>query len=1684
MTSFNRRRTWACLQVVALLFTTIFTTLPGAVVQAQTIEPTIEVHDFGRILFLGFTPGSSVSFLIYEGSSLVGAETVYTNTDGNAAYTRFHLEPGWEIIATDDASAIAKTLIIYDIRIGTIDFAGDTISGTAGVGDEVVVHLNLDIPVNTITTITGGDGYWMADFSGIVDFLTDTPIQAARYDEDGDATVVFTPFLEASVSGDWIDVYRYKLDPTVTVEVFESEGGAFIDSFSVPINTHGEGKLVPEQIGFDIIPGMFITATGDSTGNHREVTILPLTFDVLDIDLDYAQGTAPPGAIVNVGAGGCGMGGIETDIGGIWEAYFACDVTTYIDNQATIRDEDGDSTSAEFSPPPPDSDGDGIPDMEDNCGDIPNPGQEDGDGDEIGDACDNCVLDFNPGQEDSNMNGIGDACDVPREKCVQTHYQYPLGWWGPDYDYISGDDWEIGSTVTLSIDDPISGLTYTDSQIVELGGDSGRFHFVLSYNVWDLKPGQTITLSDGIDTFTYVVQDFAITSTNVDTDVIQGYADPGSMVYVNAQFPFFMDGIPEYYETTVTADGTGFWEADLSGHFDIRNYTYGRTEQYEDSETCYSTTYDWWFQTDIEASLDHDTIRISHLKPFDVITIEIFDSFGAPDPYIETIETDENAHFWLNVGEFLDLHPGTFIRALDINSNLIKELEMSYLTLDIFDSDADYIEGKADPGQVVQINVHTNTGEEVASLEVITEASGIWSYTFSEDLTNDMEIEVRTLDEDNDATIVHAPEPQAQLVVVGNLTWDWINLVRFTPNASVTVEIYDAVGGPMIGDPHVVPTDVEGNGWFDGREFEINLQPTMLIVARDDASGEVKELILEHLSVDVFDIASDQVAGTGPAGATLWVNVHDEVLNEGYGMEVVADSGGYWLADFSAEGVDLNENMNPGAFLPDEDNDITVAEFPGFPYFEGNLPLDWVSAHFFTPYASVTLEIYEYEGGPHIAGSPFSVPTDWRGEVWFDGQENGVDLLPGMYLIIRDNDVVTLEKGLFLVDVTIDTPDFVNNELRGTGPADTWLTVEVYDHTNGEQYFVDVLTDGYGNWYLDFLAEFGVPIPSEDYCAHIKLYDEDGDASVADPPEPPEPPRINGSLVEDWIGLEGFEPETGVEVVIDGSAPFYFTTNEEGSRFVEPYEHEYDLVPGMIIAASQGEVTKTLVLEDITVDLIDYEEDILSGYAPEGMELEVNVWDEASQTGFGMPVVSEIGDVWTADFEPPEDIVESMWIGVMHFDEDGDATIAQPIVEEPPEPPFIVAITDTEQVFAAHWPLEEEVSLCLDYGPSPDGVCDYEATSIIFEAPWGWPITLFELDGIHDLQAGDIATVSGLIDGELVSKSLEVMYVEVTDVDMVADTVSGYADPDAKLRYVIFGIDPILDGSDGSGSWLADFSGLYDIVPGSSGLINNLEDALGDDGDYTEVSWVAVENTPPEIIEITAPIDPVQLGATVEISATFTDPDTGDTHDAKIDWGDGESTEGLVDGNTITGSYAYTTPGVYTLMVFVRDSEDATDEMYYQYVVVYDPDGGFVTGGGWIDSPEGAYSPEPSLTGKATFGFVSKYKKGADVPTGVTQFQFNVAGLTFHSNSYDWLVVAGKKAMYKGVGTINGEGNYAFMLSCIDGDLQGGDGIDRFRIKIWDKDTGVVIYDNQMGEVEDAEPATALSGGSIVVHKN
>ena len=53
------------------------------------------------------------------------------------------------------------------------------------------------------------------------------------------------------------------------------------------------------------------------------------------------------------------------------------------------------------------------------------------------------------------------------------------------------------------------------------------------------------------------------------------------------------------------------------------------------------------------------------------------------------------------------------------------------------------------------------------------------------------------------------------------------------------------------------------------------------------------------------------------------------------------------------------------------------------------------------------------------------------------------------------------------------------------------------------------------------------------------------------------------------------------------------------------------------------------------------------------------------------------------------------------------------------------------------------------------------------------------------------------------------------------------------------------------------------------------------------------------------------------------------------------------------------------------------------------------------------------------------------------------------------------------------------MLTAIDGQLSGGGGVDKFRIKIWDKnDEDAIVYDNQLNAPDSADPSTALGGAA------
>ena len=270
---------------------------------------------------------------------------------------------------------------------------------------------------------------------------------------------------------------------------------------------------------------------------------------------------------------------------------------------------------------------------------------------------------------------------------------------------------------------------------------------------------------------------------------------------------------------------------------------------------------------------------------------------------------------------------------------------------------------------------------------------------------------------------------------------------------------------------------------------------------------------------------------------------------------------------------------------------------------------------------------------------------------------------------------------------------------------------------------------------------------------------------------------------------------------------------------------------------------------------------------------------------------------------------------------------------------------------------------------------------------------------------------------------------------------------------------------------------VYAAVDGPA--VKTLKVQATDDGGLNTVAEASltINNLAPVAGSITGPTQPLKINQPVNVSASFTDAGVLDTHTAIWTWGDGTTSSGLISevngSGTVSGTHAYHAPGVYPIVLAVTDKDGASTQVTFEQVI-YDPMGGFTIGAGWIKSLAGAYFPDTTKAGKASFGFAAAYKKGASVPIGEAIFKFRAVKFTFKAEHFNWLVVNrhDKTAQMRGTGTINGHGTYQFMIWVKDGKP------DTFRIKIWQVDGGgqeVVLYDNGTGQ--------RVTTGSVVVHK-
>lgn len=280
------------------------------------------------------------------------------------------------------------------------------------------------------------------------------------------------------------------------------------------------------------------------------------------------------------------------------------------------------------------------------------------------------------------------------------------------------------------------------------------------------------------------------------------------------------------------------------------------------------------------------------------------------------------------------------------------------------------------------------------------------------------------------------------------------------------------------------------------------------------------------------------------------------------------------------------------------------------------------------------------------------------------------------------------------------------------------------------------------------------------------------------------------------------------------------------------------------------------------------------------------------------------------------------------------------------------------------------------------------------------------------------------------------------------------------------------------------------------------ERAAGGNGRIYTVTITAVDpsgNTTTKTIEVRVPHDIKKpnsgqafiVGSTVNFEGEFWDK-AGKIHTAK--WLIDETTiaktivtepSGGKNGKVI-GSYKFASPGVYKLQMNITDQSGLTTYTntagdLEAIVVIFDPNGGNTYGGGYFNSPAGALRANPSATGKASYGFAMNYFKNSTYPKGETQFDFKVGEFEFNALNFEYLVINNSMAQFKGTGKITGgQSGVGFTMTVVDGQLD-GTGIDKIRMKIYNKNNGTVIYDNQPGASDAALPIQAVGINSTIV---
>ena len=477
---------------------------------------------------LGWLSGTVVTLTVDNPANGIGIDYSITATMGQAPWNpgnpndivgdfdlqSFDLQPGH--ILTVTGGGMTKVLIAAWLRGISFDLDADLVSATGTPGALTQVCAN--IPDNCVRRwVTGdGSGRWTADY-GAPGLPPDDPATfdvqpgsngwMAEEDADSDLTwlnwSVPDPYIQASPDSNWVHALGWLSGTVVTLTVDNPANGTGID-YSItatvgqaPWNPGNPNDIVGDfdLQAFIVQPGHILTVTGD--GMTKVLIAAWLRGISFDLDADRVSGIGTPGAWTQVCVNlpeRCVGRWVTPDGAGNWTADF------------------------------------GVP------------GAPPGDAETIDlqAGSDGWVQEHDPDSDRTQLDW-----KVP--------YRYLIA--HPDADWVRARDWTPGAELTLSVDEPANGPG-ADYVVTATANGSGAFDFDLS--VWNLQPGQVVTVTGAGLTRGLIVAWIRNFSAELDTDRVYGTGSPNAVSQICATGP---GGCQVRY---VTGDEHGDWMADFS----------------------------------------------------------------------------------------------------------------------------------------------------------------------------------------------------------------------------------------------------------------------------------------------------------------------------------------------------------------------------------------------------------------------------------------------------------------------------------------------------------------------------------------------------------------------------------------------------------------------------------------------------------------------------------------------------------------------------------------------------------------------------------------------------------------------------------------------------------------------------------------------------------------------------------------------------------------------------------------------------------------------------------------------------------------------------------------------------------------------------------------------------------------